>query len=283
VDQEANIILGATFDESLEGIIRVSVVATGIDQALITQGPDLSATEQRISEVAERLRAEARIRATPVPAFRPSAPAPEAVAPKPVEAPPPVFEPAPMPAAPAPLPQPIGRDEMAATAVQPPMAAYDSEPEPLPELAIPLAPAPTQAERAVVRPARMPRVDELPAPAQAQIRARNELDAQDQKRRTLLQRLATVGFGRKDDAPGFGPAALPVEQPAPMPRAAVEPPRAPSPVHAEYARRPQPAAQPAYRPAQGTLDPHGRPPVAPQRPMEDDQLEIPAFLRRQAT
>ena len=39
VDQDANIILGATFDENLEGIIRVSVVATGIDQALITDGP----------------------------------------------------------------------------------------------------------------------------------------------------------------------------------------------------------------------------------------------------
>ena len=31
VDPDANIIVGATFDESLEGIIRVSVVATGID------------------------------------------------------------------------------------------------------------------------------------------------------------------------------------------------------------------------------------------------------------
>src|SRR6187399_586991 len=31
VDQEANIIVGATFDETLDGIIRVSVVATGID------------------------------------------------------------------------------------------------------------------------------------------------------------------------------------------------------------------------------------------------------------
>ena len=39
VDQDANIILGATFDESLEGIIRVSVVATGIDQALLAEGP----------------------------------------------------------------------------------------------------------------------------------------------------------------------------------------------------------------------------------------------------
>ncbi len=35
VDQDANIIVGATFDESLEGIIRVSVVATGIDQPAI--------------------------------------------------------------------------------------------------------------------------------------------------------------------------------------------------------------------------------------------------------
>src|SRR6516225_3979916 len=30
-DSGANIIVGATFDESLEGIIRVSVVATGVD------------------------------------------------------------------------------------------------------------------------------------------------------------------------------------------------------------------------------------------------------------
>ena len=33
VDQDANIIVGATFDESLDGVIRVSVVATGIEQA----------------------------------------------------------------------------------------------------------------------------------------------------------------------------------------------------------------------------------------------------------
>src|SRR5215210_1769707 len=48
VDPDANIILGATFDESLEGIIRVSVVATGIDHALLAQAPapELSTTEQ---------------------------------------------------------------------------------------------------------------------------------------------------------------------------------------------------------------------------------------------
>ena len=61
MDQDANIILGATFDESLEGIIRVSVVATGIDHALLESG----GISRRPSRVAERLRAEARARATP--------------------------------------------------------------------------------------------------------------------------------------------------------------------------------------------------------------------------
>ncbi len=37
VDQDANIIVGATFDETLDGVIRVSVVATGIEQALISR------------------------------------------------------------------------------------------------------------------------------------------------------------------------------------------------------------------------------------------------------
>jgi cell division protein FtsZ len=49
--------------------------------------------------------------------------------------------------------------------------------------------------------------------------------------------------------------------------------RMPEPV-AEYARRP-----PAARPAPQALDQHGR--VTPAS-MEDDELEIPAFLRRQA-
>ena len=37
VDEEANIILGATFDSALDGVVRVSVVATGIDQEAISQ------------------------------------------------------------------------------------------------------------------------------------------------------------------------------------------------------------------------------------------------------
>src|SRR3954452_6947806 len=43
VDEEANIILGATFDSALDGVVRVSVVATGIDQATIERAEPLPA------------------------------------------------------------------------------------------------------------------------------------------------------------------------------------------------------------------------------------------------
>jgi cell division protein FtsZ len=125
----------------------------------------------------------------------------------------------------------------------------------------------------------MPRVDELPLPGQAQMRATRggepELPAGDPKRLSLLQRLATVGFGRKEDGG---------HHPAPEHALRAEAPRAPaapgvSPAHAQYAKRP--AAPQGYAPAQGHLDPQGR--VAPPRASEDDQLEIPAFLRRQSS
>jgi cell division protein FtsZ len=65
VDQDANIILGATFDESLEGIIRVSVVATGIEAAAAEIGNNTT-----------ELRAQPRpaVAARPMPA-QPQAPA----------------------------------------------------------------------------------------------------------------------------------------------------------------------------------------------------------------
>ena len=61
VDQDANIILGATFDDSLEGVVRVSVVATGIDQETKAE---MSQQEARMADLAARLRAAGR----PVPA-----------------------------------------------------------------------------------------------------------------------------------------------------------------------------------------------------------------------
>src|SRR5471030_2873986 len=54
VDQDANIIVGATFDENLEGIIRVAVVATGIDQA--ASGRQTAQPEAALKELASKMR-----------------------------------------------------------------------------------------------------------------------------------------------------------------------------------------------------------------------------------
>ncbi|WP_249143189.1 cell division protein FtsZ [Bradyrhizobium liaoningense] len=57
-DPDANIIVGASFDESLEGIVRVSVVATGIDNV----DPALLArpAETPLTQLAGRLRDDSR-------------------------------------------------------------------------------------------------------------------------------------------------------------------------------------------------------------------------------
>jgi cell division protein FtsZ len=275
VDQEANIILGATFDESLEGTIRVSVVATGIDKIDDHQeAPIITQTEQRIAEVAERLRAEARLRAqqptqSAIPSIRSTAPIEAPVA-RPVEP----IQQAPEPVAPAPLEmnEPVMAHEPAPMASLPmPMMADDHYPEAAPEMEAPV----NQRVERTMRPTRMPRVEDLPVPAQKQIRAVRGEPEQTLEKRTLLQRLATVGFGRRDDMP----MQMPVDA-APLPTAVQPAPRpAASPAHADYVKR-APAA-PAYRAAQGNLDAQGR--VAPaSRNIEDEHLEIPAFLRRQS-
>src|SRR3989454_4836336 len=69
VDQDANIIVGATFDETLDGIIPVSAVATGIEQAQIarnaattpavaTTNATTSSPDTRLAELTARLRAD---------------------------------------------------------------------------------------------------------------------------------------------------------------------------------------------------------------------------------
>ena len=73
VDQDANIIVGATFDEGLEGIIRVSVVATGIDHAAIRQNQPAQA-ENALKELAGKLRNDSRRIADRVERERPPTP-----------------------------------------------------------------------------------------------------------------------------------------------------------------------------------------------------------------
>src|SRR5450631_2048887 len=144
---------------------------------------------------------------------------------------------------------------------------------PTPKTFIPPAP-----ERTVARAPRMPRIDELPLPAQNEIKAqRGELsdDHPEKRRMSLMQRLASVGLGRRAEhtepplAPRTAQAMPQFERPL-RPTARQPEGRPDGPV-SEYARRSLP---------QG-LDPHGRPaPV--HNSAEEDQLDIPAFLRRQA-
>jgi cell division protein FtsZ len=166
----------------------------------------------------------------------------------------------------------------------------------------------------------MPAIDELPRPAQAELRARRgeeDPDHPEKRKVSLLRRLAAVGLGRRDDqeepekmppnvrparpAPVAGQAPRPAERPMerpmdrpmerPMERAMerpmdrpmdrpAPPPRPAMPAPA-MPRGPDPVSEYARRPAHQGLDPLGR--QAPvHNSLEEDQLDIPAFLRRQA-
>ena len=272
VDQDANIIVGATFDESLEGIIRVSVVATGIDHA---NAPRQQApAESALKELAGKMRGDSRravdrIERTPIPATA-SAASVESAAHAAVAA--------------AILPANATED----VSIRPlPMKPSLFEPAlgeaPQAELPTPATFIPPAPERTARTP-RMPRIDELPLPAQNEIRAqRGELagDHPEQRRMSLMQRLASVGLGRRTEEAA----------PPPAPRTARPMPQFERPPQRPTARQPEgrhpegkpgePVSEYARRAAPQGLDPHGRPAAVHNSP-EEDQLDIPAFLRRQA-
>jgi cell division protein FtsZ len=92
-DQDANIIVGASFDESLKGIVRVSVVATGIDNlstARQTQPAEspLAELAGRLSNdsrrIAERIERSASLPQSGSPPLRPTARHPEGRPAKPI-------------------------------------------------------------------------------------------------------------------------------------------------------------------------------------------------------
>jgi cell division protein FtsZ len=151
--------------------------------------------------------------------------------------------------------------------------------------AMPPAFIPPAPEPVANRP-RMPRFEDLPMPAQNEIRARRgelpEPESSDKRRMTLLQRLASVGLGRREAEPSPSPRQ-PVQPVQPMQPMQPAPPVervARAPVRAADAGVEHPASMYGKRQMQN-LDIHGR-----QQPVhnsaEEDQLEIPAFLRRQA-
>jgi cell division protein FtsZ len=226
VDEEANIILGATFDSALDGVVRVSVVATGIDQEAIGE----------IEPVNAQPRAEAFARPR---AFAP----PRSARPALAQADPPAAALAGQ------------EDSVGPVAAFPePIDARPETEEPADEEFIPPAP-----EQPVVRAPRMPQIEDLPQLAQNQLRAmreaQNALPAPETRRRSLLEKLAAFGITRHDGeaAPAPGVAAPPASV-TPLQR-----PQALAPADPGRAQ-PRPARSP------GALDPHGRavprPPVS---------------------
>ncbi len=215
VDPEANIILGATFDDALEGTMRVSVVATGLDEAF---------AEKQAEEEAALAAAQAQ----PEPqrqvfGFTGKQPVP------PVK----IIKPAPLIQRQV-VPQPKLPD--VAAHMEEALAAVASAPEPA---------------RAVA--ARIPAIEDFPEIAQKQVAAqqgRIEHIAEHaaKRRKGIFERLADVGLGRRET-----PAAKPAETPV---------------------KRSEPVIQQTVRPAYA--EPQS------QQNLDDDQLAIPAFLRRQA-
>ncbi|EUB96143.1 cell division protein FtsZ [Rhizobium sp. CF080] len=307
VDPDANIILGATFDEALEGLIRVSVVATGIDRA--AGAVDIRAAEIRaaakpiirpsaaiapapvaaqpapvmqaapvpkpvVDPIAETIRmAEAEMErelAIAEPQQQYAAQAPQPVAQQPVMQQPEEFRPqsrifgaapeapAPVMSRPAPAPQPAPVQHH----VQPQPAPVMSQPAPRPAQPVyrePIAPSMSQ----VVEPVRMPKVEDFPPVVKAEMdhRAQPVQHVQEERGPMGLLKRITNSLGRREEEE---PAHVEPAAPAPAPQQ----------------RRPLSAEASLYAPRRGNLDDHGR--AVPQAHHEEDQLEIPAFLRRQS-
>jgi cell division protein FtsZ len=282
VDPEANIIFGSTFDEAMEGKMRVSVVATGIDVAeagmprpaplsLVSdrtgrrqvQAPAEPASEvrdvmARIERMAEQGSGNGGAAAVTKPASRTVAtPAPSAHA----------------------VARAI-REEVEESTVEPAAEAKpaeDTRESGFPGLGALLgrgeagrktaAEAPFIAPRPV-EPPRQPEEVSRPADPFAEAAMTNASGDQQRPKKRGQSLFAGVTAAARTRDPEPAPAA---------PRPAQERPAERAPA----AQRPAPSQ--AERPDQqrlGPLDPEER--IRTSRADEDDLLEIPAFLRRQA-
>jgi len=251
VDQDANIILGATFDEELEGVIRVSVVATGIDKT----GIDMASQPVRI---APKPLAKPQT-AAPVEA-RPAAPAQRPVEQAPVAFNDPIAD---VIRAVEQQPAPVAQD-MAEDGFRPKSSLFQQPAAEQPALR-PVAAAPAAP---VQQAPRMPRVEDFPPVVRAELEAQTARPAEHDERGPmgLLKRLTSSLAPRKEE-----------ETARLQPAQAREPKLQP----VQEARRPAPQDASLYAPRRGQLDQHGRP-TTQSRIADEDQVEIPAFLRRQA-
>ena len=273
VDPDANIIFGAAFDPNLEGKLRVSVVATGMDGIVALQTPLTPSVKAQTPPPTFGLGYNARPEIQPKPAETPVAPAaearpyvqaqvpPVAVAPRPEIAAPVI---APVPprsslfedrgAAAAPLSTPAVEPRIVTRAAEPVVdeiadfaeAPVEAAPEPQPKIEAPVRPAPVIARPApYVAPART-------APAAPKLNTEEE--------------------GRESFWRGLFPQRRTEAAPEPQPQVSRH--EAPLDVDAGADRYVPGAAKTQAAPAVRTE-------AQPSMEAEDD-LEIPSFLRRLA-
>ncbi len=261
VGADANIILGATFDDALQGTIRVSVVATGTEAAMVqamdphqpnpdrpaitlNTAPDEAASAPRLSNEDVGNQLEAAM-AQAVTAHTKSTPDMDA----------------------------------GEVSVEPYMASADyaaqDEPVPVAERPVPRAYVPQKAARPE-GPRRMPRTDELPAIARKASMAAEEKPASGMNApRALFKRLASnvgLNLGKEEIAQNHSHSEPSNAVTSTSPTAddldarnAIEAPQS----------RTRSSMQPEG--ATGSLDKTGR---SRGEPASSDHLEIPAFLRK---
>ena len=343
VDPDANIIFGSTFDSTLDGVMRVSVVATGIDAAAMSNPRTLHPVNLSLvpGDRAKKPLAPGNLTGAPTaPAGAPGSPIPSAAiglrtpqpvtagaaaiqhdpaqqqAPQQQEAPKPTGGPlhgenqgghffAPKPADAGPRqPVTVGAAPLSAPQPQPQQHAPQAHQQPQPPQQQP-APAPQAHQHHHAAPqAHQPHPGGLsvgpapmPAPAPEPAPAR--------KGNFLFGLVTGLGRSKSEPAPQPAPQAYP-QQPAPQ---QYQPQQGYPQQQPSYPQQPQ--APQAYQPApsyptspqqapvypQQQSAPQQAPqassyPAAPQqmapapradaKPGEQEELDIPAFLRRQA-
>ncbi|PWJ21074.1 cell division protein FtsZ [Jannaschia seohaensis] len=238
VDEDANIIVGSTLEPEMEGMMRVSVVATGIDAAASQEMP---VPRRRLSEAA-------------VPVEAPAAPAPVARQPEP--------EPAPAPVAARTEPEEPNFFDAAAAAAEeeevPVEDFFSHRPSPQPEAPVYRAAAQSEPAQAA-------------EPAASFTAPRPGSPSPE----TMERLRAAVLRGERSERGAEAPAA---------PRAAA--PRTPSAPSGEHHGQRFGIGSLINR-MTGSGDGAPVEPQAPKRPAaaaepEEERIEIPAFLRRQA-
>ncbi len=251
VGEDANIILGATFDDGLEGTIRVSVVATGTEAAMVQAMDPVKPNPDR-----------AAITLTRRPAAELAAPTSEEVGNQLEAAMAEAVighsgEPADEPAGEVTL-EPYFPEAGAGAPVEQTSTAAESE---MPKAYVPQSPARPEGSK------RMPRTDELPAPGQRVSQASASSPGMNAPR-ALLKRLASnVGLNLRADKTLQAKERDPGATDDNEARQAVEAPRS-------HPRKDNATPAPG---ASGNLDASGR---ASDGATTTEHLEIPSFLRK---